>query len=733
MSDSIQLIEPDDNVINTDAVAHIVSTKLNWSDPWEVQDYIIAESCQQSVGPTIPRAVLYFEYGDIKRYDQSSFSVDEALESGEKYVRIQLLDKEPLTIFIGVMQATSKKVEPPVDGTIDSGRQTLTAFGLEQLFSRKPINQSHFDLLTVRKTVDRVYSFNETYQGGARMIGNRSTANGEDGVYLFSVHKEVWNHRQMADYLLKYFAPDAFTITLTGQVDALENLETVVKLTDGMDLNKALSYIIPQAFGLGWRRVTNDDSTINIEIFTIVDKPLGDLPANENLAKINITDGLDMKDCIVKTQEQAKVDEIHIIGGYMISCFTLSYDDGTLEDGWTSSQETAYNGAADDLSRSADEFKGVYQYHRVPSAFDFEAGDGVGGAKNTIIPTINDDGTIDTSTAAPCFQLGKKLLSRLPFLEHTLYTGGNVIDNSPSGTERDQQKSFAVILNPDNAAAYIHTEKLGALELHPANLHVSTREMALFLEPTSNHQFALGSFTGDIDKAVAEVDYRTLIATVAIETDHQLKYVHKLDSLSKSENRKIKILKMPAAQLWYVTPGTVWGIVNGALQYYTGDGELRNDKAMLKTTADYAAAWFGRERNAINYSESTLKIIAEPGTMILTASSSNAIEEIGTVVTMLEFDLKAAVTTIKTNYLELSFTSQPRKLFRAPVTSAAPAAAVAKKAGNSAADKPVVSGPSQIEADDRDRRLDALESLSPAIRTAASGLKADPTFVKWDA
>ena len=125
---------------------------------------------------------------------------------------------------------------------------------------------------------------------------------------------------------------------------------------------------------------------------------------------------------------------------------------------------------------------------------------------------------------------------------------------------------------------------------HGVTLRVTEGELGVMIEPSINHIFARGFFFATVDGSDVEPVYNpeTLIFTVALDTSEKVTVITSTNRTS--ENPTTLSIRIPDAEMHYITPGTVTGIASGALVRTALGGLARDDSERLREIAALARA-----------------------------------------------------------------------------------------------------------------------------------------------
>lgn len=378
-----------------------------------------------------------------------------------------------------------------------------------------------------------------------------------------------------------------------------------------------------------------------------------------------------------------------------------------------------------DKERKTDTHRRVYQMYRLPAAWNGEGDTAVWGVGANALPSIRADGTLDVSVVAPLFQFGKSLDRSLPLLKPAaadgaepeyqepfavvidtevtpttagtataggsldiglednasevddFYTGQTItlIAGAGAGQSRtitgyDGSFRLADVSPvpfsppPDSGTEYEVTPKVyifvGAK--HAMTIRPTEGELGIVIEPAINHILAKGFFSADGDGSDVEPIYNpeTLIFTLALDTEPRA-------TVATSTNRggpnpTTLTIRVNDAEIWYITPGTVTGISDGALIRTALGGLARDDSERLREIAALARAWYGEQRSTLDMRWRRINRPAVLGSYIRSISDSFRRRLAGTVVTTIKhvYTGGAQSTGITTSFAEMDFQSTSR-------------------------------------------------------------------------
>jgi len=629
----------------------------HWGDAWQRVNYLEPISHTDIVAPQIGTASFLYHYGRIKREDRASFSSYNEIDLNDWYVRVVDLRTSAIN-WTGVIVTDFLT---PYGGSDGAGVQRIEAFSLCHELDREQIRS----VLAKDGTgaiieIEDVPDVNQKYKRGVELFGNVSLEPHTDGAVVFSSEGEVCTARMLCEMLLARHTPEnGPTFALAGEVSVLENIRDIWKIK-GKTPWDIITKIISRDRGLALSEIVSGD-TVQLYVSTILetDVSVGGVvvPANSHQVQINLDQSLDIKDSTqIVRSTSFKFDRIEVRGKKSIlACFTVGYLDGTVEEGWTDESRIEYDLAdsvrpahaslsnADkelfnDDFRNSDAVSAVFVKHRIPRDWDKQVGTGDGGTKAYALPVCDDNGQVSVGPDTPFFPMGKHFETWLPFEEGVDYSVspavavGQLDDAEPSFVP-----PFALVENPDFAGEWIYCNK-GTDEIpgSAADFAVYPREMAFGVEAKPRHLYGLGYFDPDAAALTAtdpELEYDTIMATVAMRTDQVLKVVATRSGLASGERIRTKLIEVDGAEYWYAVPGTVIGVNHDkTLKRYAGNGVLRDDSYRLREIAAFALAWYGRDRRAITLDVTRIEMLAPLGSLVVGTVTAGTFLSIGTIV-----------------------------------------------------------------------------------------------------
>ncbi len=684
-----------------------------WPGDWELIDGFEVLSVRHCVAPEVSEARLLYHYGAVKLQANAIFGYTPTFNVQDYYLRITLSD-DVTHIFYGIVPAQQQRLDA-TRATAEHGDIEITAYGLEHLLDRahiygawtKPVDTVDGE---PEVNIDWCPTFNKRHARGEQTLGNRSAHLGASGVYAFAENMDSrtvpdtspkWSHLQIVQYLLEHYAQnDALGLrweladdnAATAACLSMENIYTIQDL-EGLKLRDALNRLIFRGWGLGYRVWPAFDGRPTIRVFTYFENDFKvgavTLPGNQNRKEITVTNAVDpgaadeysnrVDGAMIRRSSAAVFDTIVVEGARAVTCFSLGYPDGNLGAGWSATQQSTYLTAvtagtmdvdvvANDAYRGTDPLADVFACYQTPSGWDGGVGNGIGGLpKTTAFPSVNDDGTYDTTTAKFGGRVGKVFLRHLPLMKNWDYATGAWAGHAtrepeylaPMAFVYDSKATVPRWILVENADSLSDTDYARA----QARVRPDDSMLAMHVKFSPNHILADNHWAGANPSAHEPtgttrddwaVDWQTMILTVALETDSRLRIVK--TGLSPKPSGRTLVIPISSAKLWLMARGTVFGIAAaGTLQRAQAWTVLRNDLDALRIIAELAVKWYGKERYALAYSSPDMANYYVPGTYLTAIAGAAFPDNVKGVVTGVLYDGRKLTATTQTEFIDLDF------------------------------------------------------------------------------
>lgn len=704
----------------SDAPRVRVFRRVGWSGSWTEEPYLRVDSFDECAGPTISHAQLTWRYGELLQAGQLQFA--EYLEKSLVGAKLKIVCDNPVSdepaldahrwygIVIDNQNALSgapASVENPL-ANIWSGRQSIVAVGLEWLLDREFIRHSWALVDSVPTRIARGLAFNEPNPHKPdSQRGNRSASLGPDGVYLFTDDLDnaaSWSSAQILAYLLQYHAPtdpsgaQLVPWQLAGLGHVYQHDRPYVP-THNRSVKSLVDQLLDRRRLVGYtvradETVTAGDEeagTLNhVELaafsFNAAELTVGSetLDAHPRQRSLDVASSPAVIRCTLRESAADRYDQVVILGGRMVGCFSISADDATLVKLWTTAEQTAYEAAAtgeggygsldlwekqmrNDIFRHDLRYTRVFRYFGLPQAWNGLVRNGQGSGVER--PWFPSDADPDEPLAV--YRPGARFERLLPLKTNHDYTAnriaeGTVLNNSPPGEPAENLPMIVLMALPHAGetygARYVHLDRFGLMadnELS-ARFAASVRAqedgpgLVIDMQDAGKQQvIAIGDFTPNADdistselvKKWGAVDWReNLIATVALRTDDHAAGVFPatIPGFDDAAQRLV-IDAGEQFQTHYVAPNTIVGTADGGLLRSASGGYLRDDRPQLLSLARFAYLWYDELRRALSLALKQVTFDLQIGDLITTLDG----RQVGTCVTRLRwvFDEQAVGPT----------------------------------------------------------------------------------------
>ncbi|MCP4571471.1 MAG: hypothetical protein GY838_03900 [bacterium] len=677
--------------------------------------YLYADHVRFACSPEMGSASLVYQYGEKIRPDESAHAVYERLDLVDQYVKIEIDqpdddagDAVDPILWYGLVPE-SLDLPGGVAGdnpAVASGAQSFTAVGLEFLLDRKRITSSLAEGFTGDERLHRAVGFN-LGGGNARdtqFQANRSTGPGHTGgAYIFAETLESavpWRVNDIVGYLLVHHAPADKDGDQT--IEWRRNLgtqwldlewHTPAMHVHGKTVKQVLDTLIARTRLSGYRVNVNDDDQVILSVFTFNDQdvntPSGKtINANDDTITWNFDTNPLVRGAVTIKQSAAHVHHTVVARGERRTATvtldpTTATNEGALIADWTDDARTAYlagatgNDGYDALDlpdqqaenrrvRRNETVRRVWRHFRVSATWS--------GLYMTNQPLCPDD----DGNAMAVWGPGLRMLDHLPLLEGHDYLGSAIASDTvesalPDGVEPRPLPPIGIIKTPDGTSNERY-EFVDRLETSPdvaSLVDARPREwscrldvyrqglgVTLAVSGAPQHVIAGDQFTAadtaDEEDFEAELDWQNLLATVAIELDAFAEARWPAAGVvSTADIIKEMTVAVPGARLDYVMPTTVVGLDDDGQPIRSNGGYVRDDRDRLRDVARLAYEWYNTDRRALRVTLGTLECDKTVGQLITTIGSGANVRTVNTVITAIDFDLRAGSHTVVTAFAEL--------------------------------------------------------------------------------
>lgn len=342
-----------------------VHVKKHWADAWQYVPYAMPIQGDETVAPNIGRMSIRYDYGRNTREDRASYATETPLNFDNWYAAVWVSDRYgSAALWYGIIPSQDYAIN---DGSPAGGQMTITAFELSHILDRQVITGAYTD----NGFIERPLKFNGKHGFGLTTQGNRGSLDPATNAYRFGPGNDQWSNAQIAAYLLSYYGPSSVNFVLTGELSALDAIVEEHNL-DGLTVWAALNKLIDRRRGLGFRVVSAGAGTVYVYVFSVLSFPIaygeGYLGPNAFATGVNF-DNNPAWSPRLNVSSIDRYSKVIVRGGPVSCCFSVSYTDGTLTEGWETADTTAYedvnqgSAEANDAERSTDKYKNVYQKH----------------------------------------------------------------------------------------------------------------------------------------------------------------------------------------------------------------------------------------------------------------------------------------------------------------------------------------------------------------------------------
>lgn len=627
---------------------YIVSSRANWTDNWTAEAFVYPESIQLATGPSMSSAVLIDNYGTIKRESSSVFAGYDPIDLKNRFIRIEAVDdpddvQTVTPLFYGFVPAEELRPHKARSGQA-AGDYLATAYGLDYL-----LDISHYAYSVAQDAesgsgnpagIARVIPFNERYAYGLSAIGNRTLSKVTIGAYqhhIFSDDGEVWTARDICEYVLAIHGNPRLPITLTGQVEILDNVIPSNFNPDLLKPRDIINAMIDRRRGAGWKiKVVND--VVSIDVFSVLGAAIVEgsitIPANLSPIAVDLDTVIQAEEVSLNIDTHSEYDQIVVRGARVKSVFSIFQSDGSGAGGllpaWTTGEQASYD-ALDDNQRDSDSYRHVYTTYTLPRNVHLFA---------SANPAINADGTPNFGVPGNMRRWGYTFLRQLPIAKEW----------SDEDAVPEFREPFAMVKDPASGR-YHYADRLNTVDFPNLTLRMLDSQPGFEITGYYNHIMGLNHFDGESSKPPL-FDFNDMYATVAVETDSHLYYSVTLTSPIRSK----LTIDVPDAELWILSAGAVTDInSDGSLKKESVSSILRTDVDRLKGIAAAARAWYGVRRASLNLRVGYIWLTPQLGDYIVNSITGNYTESVESVVSQIVFDCINNKTTIQTAYEELDF------------------------------------------------------------------------------
>lgn len=688
-------------------------TKTAWADAWTEQPLLQAVSITDQVAPGHSSAMLRYKYGKAILPAIGSRPADSTLTTVarggliSKYVKIVV---SGLGTWWGVIIDLTDSRAGALGGTVPSGVEQYTAFGLTWFLDQIPILQTHCRAASSTIVIARCIPFNGGTDGQRR--SNRVAWKNYDSTNKVFTDRTrtaapaAWKASNAIEYVIDKFAPrnaaDAILIPFALHASALTFLDYEIGMVDyeAMTPWQLINKLIDRKRGLGCHAIVESD-TIKLVVWSqnaaSITLPSGSsIPANPNTMTYDFDSAVNVKNVTVSSTAVAKYDQVIVRGERAGSVFSVR-PETNMEKDWTTADQTKYDQgaslktgysllsdadkqAANNDARASDPLARVYSWWKPKFAWDGRsATDPATGAAPYAFPKIDSDGLPATGTPAVFQRAGLRVETFLPLRQGVDYSSGPIAADTDSSDDAETDfippilflKSDAIRASTSDAG-WIHAERLNqsvsansSKRPYDYSIDLAVREDApgLIFRTVGQPQHYLAkelfvpAFSGE-NLTTDAFDSTKWLATIYILQDQWCRAQWPLAaSLPALDLIRPLSLYVAGAHLDYIVPGTIVAVDAGELKKTALGGYVRDDRNKLKDIARLAFAWHGQTRRILQLSFKGITSGFSLGHLITSIGTGGLSETVNTCITSITYDLVSGTTQLSTSFGELDFTS----------------------------------------------------------------------------
>lgn len=628
-----------------------VAVRQAWSDPWIDWPALYPLEVTWSVSPTLPVAVLEYDYGLIRQSHRTvddegneTLGFQEVSKAFAKtlpgwFVRItcptlysENLPLESARYWYGVIEEVHDE-QGGVEEVYDEqgvatgrcyGRLTLVAYGLEKLLSDHQVLNSQCEGFI---EVGVPFDFNRAGPKGVE--GNRAAGDAVFGTTPSTA--ERWDSRQIVDYLLTHQVPkdQAGNQKLNWLLHAdslvyVSNDDAPLLKSDSATTYSLLSQLIDRRRGVMWWCVVDPENEewiyVKANSINAVDVKGNKLtmPANSNQVNIEY-DADSLTNVVINSSDLPRYHQV-IVQGPRIRCVgTFSNESGTLEAAWEDDDQTTYDAGGtphpdntplktkqvrNDAVRRAPKLSKVYSLFRVPQDWNFEVGNG--------------DPLFISAENEPQEQnyLELSIDQTMPILEGQDYEGTRIRAGQvalPTLNEQEM-RPLCFFRRPyknvepykyqiaEGVVAGVENTDIKENERIQCFLSVPQGTMTIRLDTQGQpqHSIAFADFTPIIgeDRAVGQVDWRQAVFTFSLTSQFHTEAKWPDPPATSDVVRRKVIYAGDQYYQHYVAPNTVVGIDKDGYLVLSDGGWIptvsspEDPLPLLEDIAKIAASWY---------------------------------------------------------------------------------------------------------------------------------------------
>ena len=460
---------------------------------------------------------------------------------------------------------------------------------------------------------------------GSRILGNKDSAGGTYSTKSGAVAKlhtlsgagTTWTDTEVINHLLASSRPQGEPLwTLSGATDLFDGT-SAWEVEDGDTAWDLLNRIVDRARGRGAVRCefsqSSDTGSVTPSLVAyaqIEDDITYDDPSSSQVTiqgatsrgtayEVDVINDHRFVDgsLLLGAAEQYQVDYLESQGEPIEVLVTLSYQDGTLEIGWKTTQEVSYRDL-DPKNRTESKWDDVLQLHRLKRGFNCQTGDGNGSGESRCDFKCNDQGQIFIDSVLDTSPAMIKIMDDVP-----LFLGYNY-ESVPSRYDGDSAATFGGDPVRMPVKFYIRIDDDEYLEITETGETISPKISTdgFFIETERSgegYRFFYYETEGNLQSFA---QYDSLVITCAIQLPHRVR----MATGEAVTGKRRKVITHEGLHLWMAHPSAIWRLdpstrsnadgspgKRAAASGATTAGLLRDDRSPLARLHALAVAWYG--------------------------------------------------------------------------------------------------------------------------------------------
>lgn len=739
MPTAITIADPDQSTARSFRVW--TAPTLGIDPEWTEQPFLHVDRLALVAAPAIDECELVYHYGEFPTLERSQFKSDVVLPGPQitplsldrQFVKVELIEKydtrvdgnaepvEPTIVstWYGIIEVDRRSNAKHPTTLEETGTQVITAFGLARLLDTTYVTGSrvqHSD--GTPRTIGRGVPFNAFGGHAFPERGNRTRNLRDDdaGEYSYTdvdifayapassidlgddnLNAAEWTATQALTYLGRYHRPqdgagdDLVEIEISAGASTHLDWYDITVSTERRSVKAVIDELIDRRRLVGYTIAGVEGAVgelfkLQINVFSFAESTItlpdgGSIGANQTPITLEVENSRIVEALELRRISTHQVDLVRVEGDYVTSTITLrSIDSNELAAGWSTADETNYNGD-DDLGRLQESYADVWSRFIVPLDWDQQAlddaSDVAGGQQNYYVAIDYDDlpdsltgadvdtlFRIDAEDAGPgqLWHRGKRFLDYLAI---------------PSATSQDSsefRRPFVLFEEPDATDVWRYAELVAGNANRDWGVSLrlphDTLGCILLVSRPGAQQLIAGddwsgtSISSDPDQ-LEGLDWRKMRLTATLEWDERCRAEKRI--ATPEGHDRVRLIFVPDSRLDLLLPGTATDVSgDGALVQSNGE-VLRDDRARLRGIAEAAAAWYGTRRDTFALRlaalESQLAVGDLVTKLIVTTDDITDEREVNTPITGIIYSVTGSAdgsggaihTSIETSYSDADF------------------------------------------------------------------------------